>query len=131
MNELISIKKGSDISIITYGLGVIWAKKYVDNCNYDVEIIDLRTLLPLDLDCILKSVSKTNKVLILHEDNITGGIGGEISSLISENIFEYLDAPIMRLGSLDTPVPFSKNIENDIYFPVKRIAEKVNKLMKY
>ena len=125
------IKEGNDFTIITYGLGVLWAKKYAGDTNFDVEIIDLRTLCPLDLDCILKSVSKTNRVLVLHEDNITGGIGAEISSLITENAFEFLDAPIIRLGSLDTPVPFSKNIENDIYLPIKRIEEKVNKLMSY
>lgn len=125
------VKEGKDLSIITYGLGVIWAKEYAKNSNYDIEIIDLRTLLPLDMKEILNSVSKTNKVLILHEDSKTGGIGAEISAMIAENIFEFLDAPIMRLGALDTPIPFSKNIENDIYFPVNKIHEKVNKLMKY
>ena len=87
--------------------------------------------MPLDSELIFKSVNKTNRVLILHEDNITGGIGAEISSLISENCFESLDAPILRLGSIDTPTPFSDNIENDIFLPVKKIEKTINKLMSY
>ena len=125
------IQEGSDITIITYGLGVEWAKEYVANSSYSIEILDLRTLMPLDLSNILKSIMKTNRVLILHEDNVTGGIGAEISSIISENAFEYLDAPIVRLGSLNTPIPFSDNIEKEIYFPISKIDEKIKFLMNY
>ena len=131
MGKLKIVKEGNDFTIVTYGLGVHWSKEYAENSKYDIEILDLRSLSPLDLNGILKSIKKTNKVLILHEDNLTGGIGSEISALINENAFEYLDAPIMRLGAIDTPVPFSKNIENDIYFPIKRIDEKAIKLMNY
>ena len=125
------VKKGSDLSIITYGLAVKWALDYAKESPYDVEILDLRTLVPLDIESIYDTVKKTNRVLILHEDNITGGIGAEISSLISENCFDALDAPIMRLGSIDTPVPFSANIEKDVFLPINKIDMTVSKLMKY
>ena len=125
------VKKGSDLSIITYGLAVKWALDYAKESPYDVEILDLRTLVPLDIESIYDTVKKTNRVLILHEDNITGGIGGEISSLISENCFDALDAPIMRLGSIDTPVPFSANIEKDVFLPINKIDMTISKLMKY
>ena len=99
------IEKGNELSIITYGMGVHWAKKAIKEKNISADILDLRTLLPLDKESIFQSVKKTNKVLVLHEDCLTGGIGGEISSLISENCFESLDAPVIRCASLDTPVP--------------------------
>ena len=125
------VKKGKQLSIITYGLGVHWALEFSQSSDYDIEILDLRTLMPLDSESIFNTVKKTNRILILHEDNITGGIGAEISSLISENCFESLDAPVLRLGSIDTPTPFSSNIENDIFFPVKKIEKTINKLMSY
>ena len=125
------VKEGKDLSILTYGLGVIWAKEYAQKSNYDVEIIDLRTLLPLDVDGIISSVSKTNRVLILHEDNITGGIGAEISALITENVFELLDAPIMRLGAIDTPVPFASDLEKEIYLPINKIEQKIKELLNF
>ena len=131
LGKLKVLKKGSDITLITYGLGVKWAEEYSDKCKFDIEILDLRCLVPLDLEGVLKSVKKTNKVLVLHEDNLTGGIGAEISALISEKCFEYLDAPIIRLCSIDTPIPFSENIEKEIYFPVLKIDEKINYLMNY
>ena len=129
--KLSVVNEGTDITVITYGLGVEWAKEYTNQSSYSIEILDLRTLVPLDLENILKSVIKTNKVLILHEDNLTGGIGAEISARIAENVFEYLDAPILRLGALDTPVPFSGNLEREVYFPVSKIAEKIEYLIKY
>ena len=131
LGNLKVVNEGSDITIVTYGLGVLWAKEYAEKSSYSIEILDLRTLVPIDVEGILNSVKKTNRVLILHEDNITGGIGGEISSIISENAFEYLDAPIIRLGSLDTPIPFSDNIEKEIYFPISKIDEKIKFLMNY
>ena len=131
LGNLKVVNEGSDITIVTYGLGVLWAKEYAKKSSYSIEILDLRTLVPIDVEGILNSVKKTNRVLILHEDNITGGIGGEISSIISENAFEYLDAPIIRLGSLDTPIPFSGNIEKEIYFPISKIDEKIKFLMNY
>ena len=77
--------------------------------------MDLRTLLPLDKEAIFETVKKTNRVLILHEDSLTGGIGGELSSLINENCFEFLDAPVIRCASLDTPVPFAKELEEQFF----------------
>jgi len=125
------VKKGSDLSIITYGLGVKWALDYAKGSPYDVEVLDLRTLTPLDVEAIYTTVNKTNRVLVLHEDNISGGIGAEISSLISEHCFNALDAPVMRLGSIDTPVPFSSNIEKDVFLPISKIDVTIRKLMKY
>jgi len=131
LGKLKIVNQGSDLTIVTYGMGVIWAKEYLKNTNYSIELLDLRCLLPLDLQGILKSVKKTNKVLVLHEDNLTGGIGAEISALITEKCFEHLDAPVVRLCSIDTPIPFSSNIERDIYLPNLDIGEKINYLMKY
>ena len=124
------VEKGSDISIITYGMGVHWAKKAVKKANVSAEIIDLRTLLPLDKEAIFKTVAKTNKVLVLHEDCLTGGIGGEIAALINENCFEQLDAPILRCASLDTPVPFASELEEQ-FLPIKELEEKIELLVNY
>ena len=125
------ITEGKDLSIITYGMGVHWAKNAMENFKeYSADILDLHTLLPWDKKAVAESVKKTNKALICHEDCLTGGIGGEISAWISENCFEYLDAPLMREGSLDTPVPFSKNLE-DNFLPKQRIIEKIKILIDY
>ena len=124
------VNEGDDLTIITYGMGVHWAKKAIDEKNINADILDLRTLLPLDKDSIFKSVKKTNRVLILHEDCLTGGIGGEISSLINENCFEYLDAPIVRCASLDTPVPFAADLEEQ-FLANKNINEKIDFLINY
>ncbi len=124
------VKEGSDATVITYGMGVHWAKEIVLNNQLDVEIIDLRTLMPLDLETIYKSINKTGRVIVLHEDCLTGGIGGELSALISENCFENLDAPVMREGSLDTPVPFDGDLELN-FLPKVRFEEKLMKLLAY
>tara|TARA_B100000941_G_scaffold290751_1_gene274485 strand:+ start:1534 stop:3513 length:1980 start_codon:yes stop_codon:yes gene_type:complete len=125
------IKSGEDITVVTYGMGVHWAreasKKY-DNISLD--IIDLRTLQPWDKESVEKSVLKTNKVIVLHEDCVTGGIGAEISAWISENCFEHLDAPIVRVGGLDTPVPFRKELEEN-FMPIERLHKQILKLSKY
>ena len=125
------IKSGEDITVVTYGMGVHWAreasKKY-DNISLD--IIDLRTLQPWDKESVEKSVLKTNKVIVLHEDCVTGGIGAEISAWISENCFEHLDAPIVRVGGLDTPVPFRKELEEN-FMPIERLHKQIIKLSKY
>ncbi len=123
-------REGNDMSILTYGAGVHWAIKTVENLGIDAEIVDLRSLLPLDYEMIQKTVQKTNKVLILHEDTLFGGIGGELSAWISEHLFEYLDAPILRVASLDTPVPFAPNLEK-IFLPEARLKEAIEKLMRY
>lgn len=126
-----TVLEGDDVSIITYGLGVLWAidaaKEMQDS---SIEIIDLRTLLPYDKEAVLNSVMKTGKALILHEDCITGGIGAEISAFINENCFEKLDAPVMRAGGLDTPVPFAVELEQN-FFPVQRFKEKLKLLLEY
>ena len=124
------IALGDSLSIITYGMGVHWAQKIVNDLKISADILDLRTLLPLDKNAIFNSVRKTNRVLILHEDSLTGGIGGEISSLINENCFEDLDAPILRCASLDTPVPFAHELESQ-YLANSSLKEKIEYLINY
>ena len=125
------VQEGTDISIITYGSGVHWASQYAaSHPAISIDILDLRTLLPLDYDAIRASVTATGKVLILHEDTLTGGIGGEISAWISEHCFQHLDAPVLRCASLDTPVPFSIDLENN-FLAKARLDECVKKLLDY
>jgi 2-oxoisovalerate dehydrogenase E1 component len=125
------VKAGTDISIITYGAGVHWALDYQkNNTHISLDILDLRTLLPLDYDAIKASVMRTGKVLILHEDSLIGGIGGEISALINEHCFTSLDAPILRCASLDTPIPFNLDLEKN-FMAYSRLGETVERLMKY
>ena len=124
-------REGNDLTIVTYGMGVHWALKALDdNSEISADLIDLRTLVPLDKEAILNSVRKTGKVIILHEDTVYGGIGGELSAIISEECFEALDAPIMRCGSLDTPVPFAAALEVD-FLANKRFTEKLLQLFNY
>ncbi|HEX4373374.1 MAG TPA: transketolase C-terminal domain-containing protein, partial [Puia sp.] len=126
-----SVQEGEDISIITYGAGVHWATNYAEqNKNISIDILDLRTLLPLDYDAIKRSVSQTGKILLLHEDTLIGGIGGEIAAWINENCFELLDAPVMRCASLDTPIPFNTELEKN-FLANKRLDEYVQKLLNY
>ena len=125
------VQEGSDISIITYGAGVHWAQDYQEhNQDISLHILDLRTLLPLDNDAIKSAVAKTGKVLLLHEDTLTGGIGGEISAWISEHCFELLDAPVMRCASIDTPIPFNTELENQ-FLAKSRLGEYIEKLKNY
>jgi 2-oxoisovalerate dehydrogenase E1 component len=125
------VEEGEDISIITYGSGVHWAMDYaMKHEDISFDILDLRTLAPLDYDAIRSSVERTGKVLILHEDTLIGGIGGEIAAWISEHCFEHLDAPVMRCASLDTPVPFSIELEKN-FMANARLDEYVKKLMNY
>ncbi len=125
------VQHGDDISIITYGAGVHWAIEYAEkNKDISIEILDLRTLLPLDFDAIKMVTEKTGKVLILHEDSLTGGIGGEIAAWIGENCFDKLDAPVMRCASLDTPIPFSIELEKN-FMAYGRLGEMVERLVNY
>ena len=124
------VRSGQDLSIITYGMGVHWAVKTVEEMNLDAEILDLRTLLPLDYEALSATARKTGKVLVLHEDTLTGGIGAEIAAFLSEHEFEHLDAPVMRIASLDTPIPFSRKLE-DQFLPVNRLKEKLTTLLYY
>jgi 2-oxoisovalerate dehydrogenase E1 component len=124
------VRTGHDVSILTYGLGVRWAEKVAEDMGLDADIVDLRSLVPLDYEAIAASVRRTNRVLILHEDTLFGGIGGEISAWITENLFEHLDAPVLRAASLDTPVPFAIPLEQN-FFPVERMREQLGRLMGY
>ncbi len=125
------VQCGDDISIITYGAGVHWATDYAaTHPEISIDILDLRTLLPLDYEAIKETVERTGKVMILHEDTLIAGIGGEISAWITENCFDKLDAPVLRCASLDTPIPFS--IELELNFLAKgRMDEVIKKLMAY
>lgn len=125
------VKEGSDLTIVTYGLGVHWALEVLaENEDLSADLIDLRTLAPLDTETIYNSVKKTGRVMVMHEDTLTGGIAGEIAALITENCFEYLDAPVMREGSLDTPVPMNVDLEHN-FLPKERFREKLLRLWKY
>jgi 2-oxoisovalerate dehydrogenase E1 component len=125
------VQTGQDISIITYGAGVLWAEEYAGiHKDISIDLLDLRTLLPLDYEAIAASVKRTGKVLLLHEDTITGGIGGEIAAWIAENCFEYLDAPVMRCASLDTPIPFNMELEK-AFLAKSRLDDVVQKLIQY
>ena len=125
------VKEGTQVTIVTYGLGVHWAIELLNsNPEISADLIDLRTLAPLDVDAIYTSVKKTGRAFILHEDTLTGGIGGELSALITEHCFSYLDAPVMREGSLDTPVPMNADLEIN-FLPKERFKEKLIKLINY
>jgi 2-oxoisovalerate dehydrogenase E1 component len=125
------VQEGDDVSIITYGSGVHWAMEYAKlNPNLSIDILDLRTLLPLDYDAIRDAVKRTGRVLILHEDTLTGGIGGEISAWIGQHCFEYLDAPVMRCASMDTPIPFSIELEQQ-FMAKSRLGATMDALLSY
>jgi 2-oxoisovalerate dehydrogenase E1 component len=125
------VQAGDDITIITYGAAVHWALDYSkNNPGISFYILDLRTLLPLDYDAIQFAVEATGKVLVLHEDTLTAGVGGEIAAWIAEHCFEKLDGPIMRCASLDTPIPFNVDLEKN-FMAYNRLGEFVQKLMMY
>ncbi|MCD6063267.1 MAG: dehydrogenase [Flavipsychrobacter sp.] len=125
------VQEGEDISIITYGAGVHWATDYAaSHPEVSFDIVDLRTLLPLDYEAVRASVQRTGKVLLLHEDTLTGGIGGELAAWISEHCFESLDAPVVRCASLDTPVPFAIELEQN-FLAKGKLHESVQKLISY
>jgi len=125
------VKEGYDLSIVTYGMGVHWAVEILSGMeNISADILDLRTLLPWDKTAVAQTVKKTNRVIILHEDTLTGGIGAELSAWINENYFDYLDAPVLRVASLDTPIPFAPTLERN-FLPKDRLREKIEMLLKY
>lgn len=125
------VQEGEQLSIITYGAGVHWSTDYAaQHPDLSLNILDLRTLLPLDYEAIREAVAKTGKVLLLHEDTLTGGIGAEIAAWISEHCFEWLDAPVMRCASLDTAVPFNIELEKN-FLAKSRLDEYVQKLIRY
>ncbi len=125
------LKEGNDVSIITYGAGVHWALETLkQNPEINADLIDLRTLVPLDTDAIYTSVKKTGKVIILQEDSMFGGIASDISALIMENCFEFLDAPVKRVASLETPIPFASNLEF-AYLPKEKFKSELINLLSY
>ena len=125
------VRDGDEVGIITYGSGVHWAEDYAaEHPEISIDIVDLRTLLPLDYMAIRDAVKRTGRVLILHEDTLTGGIGGEIAAWIAENCFDLLDAPVMRCASLDTPIPFNVELEQN-FLAKSRLDECFTKLVNY
>src|SRR5919205_1749192 len=127
-------REGRDLSIITFGAQVLTAldaAEELEKEGLDVEVVDLRTLAPMDKEAILSSVKKTSKVLILHEASRTGGIGGEIAATIAEEAFEWLDAPIVRVASIDTPVPYSPPLEEYHLPQVRDVLDAARKLAGY
>jgi 2-oxoisovalerate dehydrogenase E1 component len=124
------VREGTDLSIITYGMGVHWAVEILESMNIEADVLDLRTLLPWDKEAVEKTVKKTNRVLILHEDTLTGGVGAEISAWINEHCFKYLDALVMRVASLDTPIPFAPTLEQN-FLPKGRLKSKIVELMAF
>lgn len=130
IGEAAIINSGSTVSIVTYGAAVHWAIEVIEELQLDADLIDLRTLMPLDEPTIYNSVKKTGKLLILHEDTLFCGLASEISALVMEHCFEYLDAPVKRVGSIETPIPFHKSLENN-YLPKTRFREELLKLIEY
>ena len=125
------LTQGNDLTIITYGAPVHKALEIIKNIDtHTFDLIDLRSLCPLDKDAIVNSVKKTGKAIILQEDSMFGGLASEISSIIMESCFEYLDAPVIRVASLDTPIPFEKTLE-DQYLPYDRFELELKKLLNY
>ncbi len=125
------VRSGDEISIITYGAGVHWAEDYAaEHPEISIDILDLRSLAPLDYAAIRAAVQRTGRVLLLHEDTLIGGIGGEIAAWIAEYCFDLLDAPVMRCASLDTPIPFNGELENN-FLAKSRLHEVLQKLLNY
>lgn len=125
------LQKGDSITVVTYGAGVHWALEVLDkHPEIDADLLDLRTLQPLDTEAIYASVKKTGKLIILQEDTLFGGIASDISAMVMEHCFEYLDAPVKRVGSLETPVPFAKSLESN-YLPKNRFEQQLLELYRY
>jgi len=134
IGEAIVRREGNDATIITYGKMVFHSLDAADNLAKDgikVEVLDLRSLLPYDKQAILESVRKTNRVMVVHEDTLTGGYGGEIAAMIADEAFEYLDAPIRRLAAIDTPVPFSPPLESYFLPNTEKITDALRDLVAY
>jgi 2-oxoisovalerate dehydrogenase E1 component len=129
------VQEGDDLTIITWGMmvhkSVDAAKKIQDETEASIEIIDLRTLNPLDLDTIERSLSKTNKALVVYEDNLTNGPGAEISALIADRFFELLDGPVRRVAAKDCPIPFSTILEDHILPQTHEIVSAAEELLEY
>mgnify|MGYP001261026289 FL=1 len=127
------IHTGKDITIIAYGLSVIWINEIIQEVKNEIsiELIDLRTLLPWDKDIVYESIKKTNKGMIVHEANQTGGVGAEIAASVNKDMFEYLDAPFQRFGSIDIPTPFNQNLEQNVFWPKSDLLDHIKELVRY
>jgi 2-oxoisovalerate dehydrogenase E1 component len=124
------IREGDDLTVVSYGAGVHWAMEVLDRHQFSVDLIDLRTLQPLDQEAIFASVRKTGKLIILQEDTLFGGIASDIAALVTEQCFESLDAPVKRVASPLMPIPFAKNLEN-LYLPKERFEKELLELRNY
>jgi pyruvate/2-oxoglutarate/acetoin dehydrogenase E1 component len=126
-------RTGNDATIVTYGVGVLWALETAAQLaleGVEIEVIDLRSLIPWDVEAVLETVRRTNRALVLHEAPTTGGFGGEIAATIAQSAFSWLDAPVGRLGALNTPVPFAKPLE-EIFSPKGRLLACIRELLAY
>ena len=129
--KAVVLKEGEDVTIISFGAGVHWALETLErNADIKADLIDLRTLQPLDTETIFNSVKKTGKVIILQEDTLFGGVASDISAMIMETCFEHLDAPVKRVGSLESAIPFTKALE-DQYLPKQRFETALKELLAY
>ena len=125
------LKEGSAVTIVTYGAGVHWALETLENnTGISADLLDLRSLAPLDTEAIYASVQKTGRLIILQEDSMFGGIASDISAMVMEDCFEYLDAPVKRVASIETPIPFAKDLEKE-YQPRERFEQELKKLLAY
>ena len=124
------VREGEELTFITYGLAVQWCEEVAEELGVDATILDLRTLLPWDKEAVKEAVAKSGKVMVVHEDTLEGGIGGEIAAWIGEHCFTNLDAPVMRVGSLDTPIPFNADLEVN-FMGRSRLYTKVKELMEW
>ena len=124
------VREGEEITFITYGLAVQWCEEVAEELGVDATILDLRTLLPWDKEAVKDAVAKSGKVMVVHEDTLEGGIGGEIAAWIGEHCFTNLDAPVMRVGSLETPIPFNADLEVN-FMGRSRLYTKVKELMEW
>jgi len=125
------LKEGKELTIISYGAAIHWVLEYLENnAAVFADVIDLRTLQPLDTETIYASVKKTGKVILVQEDSLFGGISSDISALIHENCFEFLDAPVRRVASLETPIPFDSNLEKQ-YLGKNRLEKTIKELLNY
>ena len=126
-----TVRTGTDVAIITYGMGVLWAEEVLNaHPHISAEVIDLRTLLPWDSEAVFVAVRKTGRAIVLHEDTLTGGIGAEIAAQIGQHCFQALDAPVARIASLDTPVPFNLNLEQH-FLPKQRFEDALLALLAF
>ena len=129
------VKEGTDITVVSYGISlwdsVMAAKILEDEFGYSVEVIDIRTIVPLDEETIFNSVRKTNKAIVIHEDTLTGGFGGEITAQISDNCFQYLDGPVKRIAAKDSHIPYEPILESEILPSRQEIQDGIKELIEY